>query len=678
MWKEHLDQRSRQTALMVFLGFLVLLRFALSSRLPSYILAGTPHDDGWVVGHALTIFKGEWLGPYDQYTLIKGAFSPLLMAFAARVGVTYSGLNTVLYCFACLVFVASIRPLVKRNWVLVLVFAVLLFNPLSYAMETGQRIYRNGIGQWEILLVFGGLVAILLRRNDSVKSLLKWVLASGLALGAFLQTREDSTWIIPFVVGMAVSTVFIYLLEKKGPKIKAAVFLLPVLIAVLSNAALALANHITYGAPVLNDRNGGNYAKVAGDLYAITPNADDDVLYRSDAYRGYYYNIYVSTMEKAFHASPTLNSASSQIRDAIKMWASWEEVKTGQLSTDHMLFALRDGVSGAGYYKSLPETEKFYGKVHEELQTAFDRGELVKHGFPVSPLMKRLQSGDLGKAISLMPKAIRDIAAFSGVSSVDFPAVGSPDGVRQFVFMAGGEYRDDKERLVGNGWAFAKNDKTRLSISLHDERGAHLANIPLQAAPDVYAYVKERGLEYRNAKTSRFSFDVEGVGLKNGAVLRFSDEHGDVFREIILNGSTTHGEDDSFLYHIDNLKDLANESMYSRLVKRANRVIGVYQKFFPFLSVLACVVYFFATFSLIGEVARKQVLETLPVWLVLTGIASSFMLFMFGMCLITATSFNSLHYLYTAPAYILLLMFCGVSLFWSAENIFAFKKRGTL
>jgi hypothetical protein len=160
-------------------GILILLRFALSSRLPSYIIADSPHDDGWVVNHAMNILRGEWLGPYDEYTLIKGSFSPLLLAFSSGIGFSFSGLNTFLYSFACIVFIASIRPIIKNHWIQIFFFAVLLFNPITYALETGQRIYRNSIGQWEILLIFGCLIAVLLRRNENWKGLLKWQLICG-------------------------------------------------------------------------------------------------------------------------------------------------------------------------------------------------------------------------------------------------------------------------------------------------------------------------------------------------------------------------------------------------------------------------------------------------------------------------------------------------------------------
>ncbi len=677
MQQENRDQRNRQSTTMIIFGILILLRLVLSSRLPSQILAGTPHDDGWILTHAMHILNGEWFGPYDQYTLIKGPFSPLLMAFSAFIGVTFNGLNTVLYCFACVVFVASVRPIIKNHWLQVICFAMLLFNPISYAFETGQRIYRNGIGQWEILLIFGCLIAVFLRRNENWRGLLKWVLLCGLTLGSFLLTREDGVWIYPFVLGMIASTIMAYLLEKEGSSKKIALFLVPVAIALFLNGTAAIANYARYDAPIVNDRSGGNYAKVAGDLYAITPNADEDRLYKSDAYKDHYYNIYVSTMEKAFAASPTLNSASKSIRDAIRMWASWEDINNGQVGTDHMLFALRDGVRGAGYYKSLPETEAFYGRVHDELQTAFLSGALVKWGFSISPLMKRLQKGDIEKAFSLMPMAIRDVTEFSGVNSAAVPAKGSAAGIKEFSLVAGGDYFTSSGGLIGSGWAFVEDDSTRLNAGLYDKDGELIAILPFSGGEDVFVGLKTK---YQNARTSRFRFEINGYDLKSGVTLRFFDKNGRLLWKIPADGSATCAlVDGLFHYCIDEMKSESSPGeFYAPFVKRANHVIDLYRLLTPFVSFVACLAYFTATILLIREVRKKQVLKTLPVWLILTGLASTYMLFVFIMCTITATSFNTLGYLYTAPAYVLLLMFCGVSVCWGTEIILEFRKRGRL
>jgi hypothetical protein len=198
-----------------FFILLILLKQAMVGRLPAVVYADSPHDDLWVVKAAESLLEGQWLGVYNQYTLIKGAFSAMVMAFARWTGATYIGLNTLLYSLACLTFVSAIRPLFRRSWPLYITFIVLLFNPLTYAAETWQRIYRNGMSQWQVLFIFGALLAIFLRRKDPVRKLIPWALLGGCSLWAFNYTREDSVWILPFAFGAPVIMIIMILIERK-------------------------------------------------------------------------------------------------------------------------------------------------------------------------------------------------------------------------------------------------------------------------------------------------------------------------------------------------------------------------------------------------------------------------------------------------------------------------------
>jgi len=558
-----------------FFAVLIIFRIILSNRLPCYLLPEMPHDDGWMLARAQSILKGEWLGSYDHFTLIKGMFSPILLALSSSIGLTFSGLNTVIYCLACIVFVKAIRPIIKNNVLQILCLGILLFNPISYALETGQRAYRCGIGQWEIIIIFAGIIAIFLRRNDNWISFLKWAFMSGTTLGAFLLTREDGVWIYPFVVTAVCLISILIIRANNNYKKKIAAVLLILAMPILCRAAVTLSNYIYYGAPVVNDRTDGFYAKVAGDLNAIIPNAEDDKLYRSDALKGYYITIYVSTMEKAIAASPTLHSVGNHLRDAMQNWVKISSAcfglspEIGQPATDHMLWALRDGVMSAGHYNSLQESEAFFEKVHKELQMSFKNGTLGKRGLLISPLIAPLQKGDLLKSLRLMPIALLQIVEFKNVSSAVTPSVGSDLSLKKFGLLAGKDY----------------------------------------LLPSSEQEVK----------------------------------------------------------------------FYKKLVGRANFVIKLYKYFIsPAFTIVSFIAYLIATYLLISGIYKKTELKISSAWLIMSGLLFTLLLFLFCMCIITTTTFDSLNYLYCAPAYILLLMFCVFSVCWGVEAILDYRKRGIL
>ena len=682
--KHKLSQPSDDKKMIFYIfAILIILRIILSNRLPSLLFPEMPHDDGWMLDKAQHFLRGEWLGPYDHITLIKGVFSPILLAICAGFGIGFNFLNTAIYCLACVIFVKGVQPVIKNKWLQILCLAVLLFNPISFALHTGQRAYRCGIGQWQIMIIFGCILAIFLRRNNNAISLLKWAVVAGVTLGVFLLTREDGTWIYPFVLSALCVTFVMIIWEKSDRLKKLAVISIIIFIPCLIRGVVAITNYTYYGAAIVNDRTDGFYAKVAGDLNLIAPNADDDKLYRSKEYRDSYYTIYVSTMEKALTASPTLNSAAKHLRYAIHCWANNSQVafslkQTGQPSTDHMLWALRDGAMSAGHYNSLTESEAFFAKVHNELQASFKNGTLEKRGLLVSPLIAPLQTGDLSKSLGLMPIALIDIINYKGISCAAPASTGSKFSLKEFGLVAGGDYLSPSNMLVCSGWAFAKDNNTQLRADLYRNKELLIQNVPLLPAEDVFNHFKS---VFKNAGNSRFNFEVEGSDLKSGVNLRFSDMNGNIFREIPMDVSSTNGDDGAFVYCLDKLKiyDSPEAEFYAPFVNRANYVIGLYQRFMFPLAIIAFFCYLWATISMIIEICKKIKIKTFPAWLIMSGLFLTLLVFILGMCMITTTSFNALeNYMYTAPAYVLLLMFCAFSVCWGLQAILDFRKRDVL
>ena len=449
-----LDIKTKSIWVIFFFCLFVFLRFTLSNNLPAYVLTGMPHDDGWLVSGAANLLKFRWLGHYDQFTLIKGPFSPIFMASANIFGFSFIGLNTFMYCLACVIFIISINPILKNKFLQTSFFIFLLFNPIMYALETGQRIYRNGMGQWEILLLFGCLIAIFIRRGESLNVLIKWILLCGFTFGAFILTREDIAWAYPFIFGLTFFTILFYIYESSEWKKKIIVFFGPFVIVGILISLTSLMNYSVYGSLIVNDRNSGYFSKVAGDLHSIAPDVHEDELYTSEAYKHRYFNIYMSTVEKAFLFSPTLNSISNFIRKDIEKWGSWVDFKEGQLPLDFMLWALRDGVKSAGYYKSLPETENFYMCVHQELQEAFKKNLLEKKkGFLISPLIKLVTFDDLINALFLLPSAIGNIISYNEIKSELVPVKGPIEVIDKFKIVSGANIVFSHDGIKGSKYA---------------------------------------------------------------------------------------------------------------------------------------------------------------------------------------------------------------------------------
>ena len=64
---------------------LIIIKLWLVEAL-DFVATYTPHDDYLFVRLAKSILNGEWLGPYDQLTLVKGPVYPLFLAVAHHTG----------------------------------------------------------------------------------------------------------------------------------------------------------------------------------------------------------------------------------------------------------------------------------------------------------------------------------------------------------------------------------------------------------------------------------------------------------------------------------------------------------------------------------------------------------------------------------------------------------------
>jgi len=77
---------------------------------PQEVIARTaPHDDTLFVGLALSILQGEWLGVYDQFTLMKGSGYPLFIALSNVLGLPLILSQELLYLGSCFLFTWGIR-----------------------------------------------------------------------------------------------------------------------------------------------------------------------------------------------------------------------------------------------------------------------------------------------------------------------------------------------------------------------------------------------------------------------------------------------------------------------------------------------------------------------------------------------------------------------------------------
>ena len=118
---------------------ITLIRFLMSYNLPSLYFINLTYDDMLMINQTNSLLTGNYLGNYASLTLVKGIFYPLFFMIIRFFNFNYSGVLTIFYIISCIFFVNSLKYFIKSKKVLLLVYIVLLFNPISYSSEIFQR-----------------------------------------------------------------------------------------------------------------------------------------------------------------------------------------------------------------------------------------------------------------------------------------------------------------------------------------------------------------------------------------------------------------------------------------------------------------------------------------------------------------------------------------------------------
>ena len=181
---------STSNVLLIFSVLLSLVKLWLVSGQFFYAISGSNVDDSNFFERAYFLINGSWLGPFNELTLIKGPFYPFWLAITGILHTSPFYAQHLLYIISCYIFVVAIRPIVQKPITLFIIFATLLFNPMSFSGVFVARIAREGIYPALTILVLSGVIGLIVRYNRPIKYLVLWSMSLGLTLSAFWLTRE--------------------------------------------------------------------------------------------------------------------------------------------------------------------------------------------------------------------------------------------------------------------------------------------------------------------------------------------------------------------------------------------------------------------------------------------------------------------------------------------------------
>lgn len=331
-------------------------------------------DDYLFVRLAYALKNGEWLGTYDNYTLVKGMAYPAFIAAASLAGIPLKIAEHLLYLLAAAFAAWLIHNWTRKAWLAFVLFVCLAFNPVLWTDDLA-KVAREAIYISLSLAVVLLAAAATLPGMRSHTGRLAFAAAAGLVAGAFWLTREEGLWIVPAVALLVTGGGALRWRKMDGERrgVRAAlVVMLWALPAVATFAALvggvALLNWKHYGVFATNDFNAGPFRAAYGALSRI----------RHDAWQRY-----VPFPKDARERAYAVSDAARELHDVLdgegaKFWRTLSCVNEScdEIQAAFFPWAIRHGLWLKGYYVSAPQAAAYYRRLATEINSACDAGRI--------------------------------------------------------------------------------------------------------------------------------------------------------------------------------------------------------------------------------------------------------------------------------------------------------------
>lgn len=401
----------------------------------------SPHDGGLFIRLAHYILNGEWLGPYDFRTLIKGPVYPLFIAGAYLLRIPMLFAQHLLYCFAALLFAHVIGAILKNRFYQLLVFTFVLFNPFSCDYPLFYIPYRMGLYVPLVVIFFATLIETSFPRKVSFLYSFFWSLCLGIAFTLLWYTREESVWVLP-ALAFLFGCYLLPLREKRlGFSRRLVVVTLPAIIWGVGTLTLLHLNYTHYGVKQIVDLKSEAFVSAYGSLLHIKNDNPQPGIVVTKKMR-----------EQAYAVSPTLN----------KLYPYLDGDQKRNWQNSFIIWSLRRGVQMGAFAENASQADEFWGKVGSELQAACNNETLdcVRSKPSIRPIwhpeFNKIALGEFWKILRTMTE-FKD----ANFEDITFMSNGTEEMMYNYIYVTGETYRPSLRRLISAQPKFHKEMKAR-------------------------------------------------------------------------------------------------------------------------------------------------------------------------------------------------------------------------
>ena len=170
-----------------------LLYLAVATSLPATILMWQGYDDALFIRLGRNIANGQWLGPYNELTLIKAPVYPIFLAIVSWTGLPFNVAQYALYFAGSAYLSAAISRLCNSVSIGVVAFVFILLCPTYYAIT---NVVREPFYTTLTLFLVGSWINLFFVER-TLRSRLIMAVVVGLLSGIYWLTREEGFWLLP-------------------------------------------------------------------------------------------------------------------------------------------------------------------------------------------------------------------------------------------------------------------------------------------------------------------------------------------------------------------------------------------------------------------------------------------------------------------------------------------------
>jgi len=350
---------------LIFLAFSFLFAFyQLNSPMALLPIAG--HDDGLFIRLGKNIYDGNWLGDFNQFTLMKGAALPIILSVIALMKISVAWFYVLLIVLACNYIRLTLNRISKSNFFGLIASIIIMFYPgFDYS-----RVLREPLLLWLVVLTTIISINFYSQLADG-KFNKAYYFCMAFILGVCNITREEGITILAPILFFITFSLFYKKIMKNLYLV--IITLLFLTVFYLPKAIISYVNYNNYGVYIDNDFTEKHYTKSLSLLQSIEGEKKNEHIPVPRDVRLKLYKL----SPKFAELYPFLDVDNAPLSGW--MGPACERYKTvcGDYGGSWFFWAYRDAVFLAGHYSNPRDSINFYKQLNKELSELCSNGSLT-------------------------------------------------------------------------------------------------------------------------------------------------------------------------------------------------------------------------------------------------------------------------------------------------------------